>query len=408
MVDFSARTIDSTTVSDSSALTTLIIAGSFADNKYGLITGTTTLSQTTEATDLVDATKTDYTGILTGLIGLDGAVGAFISDNALEDMDYVGAFVAIGGTCIRNPFDDSCDEDSIATDARTRIILKCSVASPPTSDDECNILLKPLMCIAIGDYANPFAELCDDVATIPAARQEACLANTEKSRASGVTCPPLIRAVGVNDKVWTYTATKTDGTDLLRDTIERGYAENPENDTSPEFWGAGQTVLEVRARSEIDSFDIIELNLATGGGDTLLGEVGDGAGYGTVAWNATDAPDALLAFNKKFAWILPTTNLGQELATPTDGQPTTAIWHGRASLLFGSDTFTFDNLELMVDFNARLIDSTTITTTPNDALMTTLTIDGSFDADEYGLITGTTTVSQTVPRVRQPSNYWYF
>ncbi|MCA8834497.1 MAG: hypothetical protein K8953_05365, partial [Proteobacteria bacterium] len=274
------------------------------------------------------------------------------------------------------------------------------------------------------DYTNPFAKLCEGDGTPPALReanalrQLACLIDETENEdctatiVAGDANTNLIAAGGVTANVWTYTAKQTDDEtmDLPRDTIERGYAENPENDESPEFWKAGQTVMEVSDRAEIDSFDIIELNLATVEGDDLRVNAGDGAGYGTVAWNATDAP-ALLAFNKKFAWILPTTDLGAVLTAPSEGAPTTAVWHGQASLLLGTKTFAFDNLELMVNLTDRMISSTTDTTTQGDApmttLMTTLELAGRFN--EYGLITGTTTVSQTseaiLPLLGDKTNY---
>ncbi len=66
-----------------------------------------------------------------------------------------------------------------------------------------------------------------------------------------------------------------------------------------------------------------------------------------------------------------------------------AVWHGRATVLFGGTNVEFNNFELMVDFTNRTIDSRSVGT---DDLTKILEIDGSFATDANGLITGTTTV----------------
>ena len=99
-VDFTNSTIDSTTdyISprnrNDNLEATLVIDGEF--DQYGLISGTTTVSQTETAV------TTHYTGILTGLIGVDGAVGVFVSDGT-GAKTYAGAFVANDKICESRP-----------------------------------------------------------------------------------------------------------------------------------------------------------------------------------------------------------------------------------------------------------------------------------------------------------------
>ena len=298
----SPRTNLSATGFSGSTLGTLRITARF--DEYGLITGTTDLR--------LGSSRTDYTGTLTGLIGEQGVVGAFISDSTSTE-DYAGVFVANGNVCKNNPFDPICGADF--NDKREEIVNKCDgLAILPEDKEDC-AKAAPFIChlngtyatefAAFGNYANPFAVLCDGDGT-PAAleaaallQQEACLAKTEDSE--GKDCPTIILDGGVSANIWRYTATKDDGTPLLRDTIERVY---PENDNSVEFWGAGQEIDTTVFRRE---FDTIELDLADGGGDDLQGGAGDGAGYTSVLWSNSNAIENV---SKKFAWILPTTSLG--------------------------------------------------------------------------------------------------
>ena len=317
-------------------LGTLQIAGAFDD--YGLVTGVTILTFRVAPS----GSSRTHNGILTGLIGEDGVVAAFISNKA-SDQPHAGVFAANDNVCANNPFDETCLLTQYNTE-RERIIAKCSVRPAPMNDDECDNLLKPVMCIPAGTYSNPFVALCEnngtkeDLRKVALLRQKACFIDI------GVNpnCEEFRKAPGVNSEVWRQTAIEVvedpgGGDDVetdltIRDEIRRVYdTANPDL----EFWGAGQTVESVRNRSEDDDnvtdFTVTTLNLADGGGDDLLGDAGDGAGYGTVVWNTNET--------KKFAWILPTTNLGPAISPPGAGAPTMATWEGRASLLFGTTYF---------------------------------------------------------------------
>ena len=448
-IDFADGTLKSeTTIIHPRDTAVVTITGKF--DRFGLVYGTTTLNLNTAGM---------YGGLLTGLIGIEGAVGAFVS-NSESSLDFAGAFVANDKVCSLQPFGDNCFKEF--NEERAMIADGCSgaglspippemlvapiapeIATKMAKIAEC-AAAKPFICVATSrnydarfaageDYSNPFASLCSGIesALLVALQREACIAGTPASSDAifpvGESCSTLITAGGVTANVWEHTAEKTDGTKLaIRKTIERVYDKTRALDPDVEdveFWGAEQTVASVLARDEITEFAPITLNLADGGlandgsvdpndNLNLLGDAGDGAAFGRVTWAATD--DGMPILSKKFAWILPTTDLGAELTAPSEGAPTTAIWHGRASLLISEltaeataveATYSFNNFELMVDFTNRTLASTgntrdtgttTETTTPrvnDDDFVIDLEVEGSFADGKYGLITGTTTVT---------------
>ena len=448
-IDFDDSTLKSeTTIIHPRDTAVVTITGKF--DRFGLVYGTTTLNLNTAGM---------YGGLLTGLIGIEGAVGAFVS-NSESSLDFAGAFVANDKVCTLQPFGAKCFKEF--NEERAMIADGCSgaglspippemlvapiapeIATKMAKIAEC-AAAKPFICVATSrnydarfaageDYSNPFASLCSGIESVAlvALKREACIAGTPASSDAtfpvGESCSTLITAGGVTANIWEHTAEKTDGTKLaIRKTIERVYDKTRALDPDVEdveFWGAEQTVASVLARDEITEFAPITLNLADGGlandgsvdpndNLNLLGDAGDGAAFGRVTWAATD--DGMPILSKKFAWILPTTDLGAELTAPSEGAPTTAIWHGRASLLISEltaeataveATYSFNNFELMVDFTNRTLASTgntrdtgttTETTTPrvnDDDFVIDLEVEGSFADGKYGLITGTTTVT---------------
>ncbi|MCA8833797.1 MAG: hypothetical protein K8953_01820, partial [Proteobacteria bacterium] len=98
---------------------TLEIDGTF--NEYGLLSGTVGLR-------LNGSISTERTGTLTGLIGAEGVVGAFISNQEASDNPYAGVFVANDNVCGQNPFDVLCGADF--KEQRNQVVINCSVESP--------------------------------------------------------------------------------------------------------------------------------------------------------------------------------------------------------------------------------------------------------------------------------------
>ena len=400
-IDFADGTLKSeTTIIHPRDTAVVTIVGKF--DRFGLVYGTTTLN-----------IAGIHGGLLTGLIGIEGAVAAFVSDSE-SNLDYAGAFVANDKVCTLQPFGAKCLNEF--DDERAVVAKKCIGVDISPNDETC-AAAKPFICVATRgdydarfaageDYSNPFASLCSGIESVAlvALQREACIAGTPASSDAtfpvGESCSTLITAGGVTANVWEHTAEKTDGTKLvIRKTIEQVYDETAStlspSDVSVEFWGGEQTVESVLARDEITEFAPITLNLPTGAvdeNDVLIVDANDGAAYGTVTWAETNA-------KSKFAWILPTTDLGAALAVlPSDGAPITAIWHGWASLSLDTATYDFDNFQLTVDFTNSTLASTMESTTPSSAthFLISLMIEGSFDAKKYGLITGTTTVSLAI------------
>ncbi|MCA8834626.1 MAG: hypothetical protein K8953_06015, partial [Proteobacteria bacterium] len=82
---------------------TLSIDGKFTD--AGVLYGTTDFYTS------VGSTTSAGRGTLSGVIGVDGAVGIFASDN-LETNTYTGGFVAALGGCTDHPFNAVCTSDA--------------------------------------------------------------------------------------------------------------------------------------------------------------------------------------------------------------------------------------------------------------------------------------------------------
>ena len=200
---------------------------------------------------------------------------------------------------------------------------------------------------------------------------------------------------GATASVWTYTATKTDKTTdvttklTIRDEIKEVY-DTDTNDAPVEFWVADKTATQLGANV---SFTTSEFNKITLANIEYTDTAGDDYNWGmTKTGRLFLVPlgvKPLHKTTKSFVGILPTTDLGAPLPLPSLDEPTMAVWHGRATVLFGGTKVEFNEFELMVDFTNRTIDSRSVGT---DDLTKILEIDGSFATDANGLITGTTTV----------------
>ncbi|MCA8835266.1 MAG: hypothetical protein K8953_09295, partial [Proteobacteria bacterium] len=232
-----------TTVSNRGNTAVVTIDGKF--DSLGLVTGTTT----------VKTGDTTYGGLLTGLIGKEGAVGGFVADGnkGIKDDEtestnknlFAGAFVANNKICEANPFSFRCRAEFDT--ARRAVVAKCIGDTPDgqtcaeakrficnaNGDYSALNANDPTQFAAFGDYSNPFASLCDgdgtdqSIAAVKTLRRNACLADTPASRASG-NCPTILTAEGVNTDIWTARAVEDNGTTKLtfREMVKKVYAEN--------------------------------------------------------------------------------------------------------------------------------------------------------------------------------------
>ena len=185
----------------------------------------------------------DYGGLITGLIGEEGVVGAFISNGQGTDEDgmavttrtnpYAGTFVANNKVCTRNPFNARCLKEF--AEARAVVATRCRGGDISPDDPTCAVA-KPSICRVTNDYdirqfkaeenyVDPFVPLCnndgtaDSIREVKALRKTACLADDSVNP----NCPAIITAEGVNTDIWTARAVKNDGTKLtIRETIETG------------------------------------------------------------------------------------------------------------------------------------------------------------------------------------------
>ncbi|MCA8834687.1 MAG: hypothetical protein K8953_06325, partial [Proteobacteria bacterium] len=183
---------------------TVILNGKFTEK--GVIYGTSQV----KLTDTLHATKPNEEltsdGSLTGLIGEKGAVGAFISDGALDDAGiYVGGFVARNpNACINDPFSGYCDdEDSI----RTRADM-CLDNMPRMFKgvNLCETVVAEICSRGSSDSAiNPFHAICGIDSTYDDSRRLSCTNNRDGY--SGSSCADLIMNICITD----------DGDDLFKD-----------------------------------------------------------------------------------------------------------------------------------------------------------------------------------------------
>ena len=139
------------------------IAGEFDD--AGVIMGTVRY-RVLGTSSPADAQTNDTTGKLTGLIGEEGAVGAFIIDDyvAGDDGDYYGGFVArpsteaelrtLEQTCTDDPFNRLCTVKYESQ--RNAIIEHCIIGGNANDNVRCRSVKQLHICIN-----NPFRSDCD-------------------------------------------------------------------------------------------------------------------------------------------------------------------------------------------------------------------------------------------------------
>ncbi|MCH9663970.1 MAG: hypothetical protein K0U66_10020, partial [Gammaproteobacteria bacterium] len=161
------------TLTGGASATISITNGNF-NKTTGLITGTVLISST------VDSRTT--TGILRGVMGIEGAVGVFASGTrVLGDFgEFVGGFVASSAdnkpvcvSLIEDPFGENCSRDEQAVleaqfEACSTGLLE---SNTPVNPADCNDLqLSGVICsdsVELGSDADPFAQICsDDAITI--------------------------------------------------------------------------------------------------------------------------------------------------------------------------------------------------------------------------------------------------
>ena len=168
---------------------TIILTGKFTED--GVIYGTSQV----KLTDPSHATKPNEEltsdGSLTGLIGEKGAVGAFISDGALDDAGrYAGGFVARNNTpCLATPFDINCYESLAIILARADMCegnmdVNGAGGCVETVMDICSIPANSSSAI------NPFHAICTDgTSTYDESRRLSCISN--RNGYSGDSCALL-------------------------------------------------------------------------------------------------------------------------------------------------------------------------------------------------------------------------
>ncbi|MCA8835983.1 MAG: hypothetical protein K8953_12960, partial [Proteobacteria bacterium] len=112
-----------------------LIDGTF--DAKGVITGTTNFAQYTGDVVSGEIIDTAQSGILSGLIGVDGAVAVFISD-ATGDVGYAGGFIATPSVaiCTTDIFDETCvfNENDLAIKAFCTNIIDNAGTNPFNED----------------------------------------------------------------------------------------------------------------------------------------------------------------------------------------------------------------------------------------------------------------------------------
>ncbi len=135
---------------------------------HGVITGTADFGSFAN-NDRDDTTVIRYPGTLTGLIGKEGAVGAFISDRT-SAYTYSGGFVArppttkgeknettfLRDTCTTDPFHQFCHVD-YKTERGTRIEECIDETGSANNNTRCANAITRNPCIL-----NPFADICTE------------------------------------------------------------------------------------------------------------------------------------------------------------------------------------------------------------------------------------------------------
>ncbi len=368
---------------------------------HGLITGTVDHGAFTN-NDRDNPTGRSDPGTLTGLIGKDGAVGAFISN--YTGVNYAGGFVArpantadkrhLNTTCTNDPFGYLC---YLETDKQAAKIIECTQGSN-ASRAGCARAVELNSCLT-----NPFASNCvTDFAkhyeTARTNRAEFCVNNLTHSlcRGTGVTAGICTYAPfasicfsgnsynAARDNKYTFCRTNAN------DPSCTGVNDNPNAvawansfatlPTSPntitrqnQFLKGGATAL---SNIGVTVTEASSLNLATAtfGGNRLGGDSADGVAFFRGRHSG--------GLSRSYAGILSGTNLGAPV-TQTRGS---ARWNGSFRIIHGAVLEPAIDFTLTVNFGGTGNKAGSI-----NAFITELSGDPFYltaDFDNKGLITG--------------------
>ncbi len=363
------------------------LVGSY--NAQGVITGTVDYGFFRNS-DRDNSTR-DPNGTLTGLIGKDGAVGAFIS-NPTSDSSYSGGFVArpakaadkvyVDGICDDDPFGYLC---YLETDKQHDKIIKCTKGSNARKPD-CARAVQLNRCLT-----NPFDPKCETDFTdyYVAAREkrnEFCVGDLTNSLCTGTGAKDMICKYAPfaeicfdedddydEDRKTKYPFCLADPNALFC----TGVKKNPNAITwADSFAGAltdtpapptnGATRgnqflknLEDKSAGNLDRGDMV--------GDITIGYHSDSLNLNTAKFNTKplggNATDGVAFFKGQvngqgayyyYAGLFPETNLGAPLPTPLANQPKTASWVGRFQSVSQNVNKDF---VLEVDYEAKSVDA---------------------------------------------------
>ena len=353
------------------------LKGDFDDN--GLITGTINAGDYTN-NDRWDTTGNRYPGLLTGLIGQEGAVGVF-HDTSYGGY-YSGGFVArppsaqdtafLDKTCsATDPFTSQHQEFCYLEyeDERATRIELCNNA-----DNRTNPLCMDTNLVKLCEYA-PFADICSDGDTYESARAgkiDFCYANPTDLSCTGVTNSPNAVA-WVNSFATALTDTPTPPTDGSRRLSQFLKASKS---------GVNRGDIYVGSPRDIS----LNLNTATFGGNPLGGDAADG--FASIGGRVHDVGRYYF-----YEGIFSGTDLGAPL-TQTSG---TASWVGRFQAIHQPTNREF---VLEIDFTGTDDTAGSITAFVQQSSWVHYYLEGTYDS--HGLITGTVVLGGYWYHVRDP------
>ena len=395
---------------------TLSIDGKFTD--AGVLYGTTDFYTS------VGSTTSAGRGTLSGVIGVDGAVGIFASDN-LETNTYTGGFVAALG-CTDYPFNVGCTSDAdilaraiacrgnIMTngaggcDATARTI--CMDGTTGSGGAIAANILDPL-CLSTPAFVDDIITACNDditdtgvFAVCPAQIARLCA----NSGARNPVCPELAVTDNKVDFVrWARTAVDTGRKteikpeftitgpltvlDKITGTTDPtySYVEGRRDGLERGEYLIGEDTHEIRT-GQFDFHQTLRLSELAGSEDTS-----SGAAFRQFSVRIKNTNQN--ASNHNYAGILSGTDLGAPIS---DTNPTVLLWAARLQLTVLSVLFEAD-FTMEVNFGDKTIktrEDMNDPAVPRATTRTSLTLD-SFNIDgtftEDGVIYGTTELKRT-------------
>ena len=370
----------------------------------GKFTNAGVLYGTTDFYVGVGSTTSSGRGTISGLIGVDGAVGVFASDT-LASNAYAGGFVATLGGCTAYPFNAACTSDvdiqaqaiacrgDIMTngaggcDATARVI--CVDGTIGSGGAITANILDPL-CQAVSAVDDHLVIACNvdttdtgDFAFCPARIASLCPATGPRNPE----CLEPTRTGNVDFALWRWNPADTNGTDDLDILSEIGqddppvnYVEGAERDLLNRGFLLDDTGLAVKTGVvAVDrNLDLSDLGVS--------GNIAEKSGVALyrVTFDEFEGASKI----RHYAGIWPGTDLGAPLRADTN---TNTTWKASATLFLGN-TIQGDNLDFTLEVN---FSGNTIKTTNNNPILIThganvdsghLTIDGKFTA--LGVIYG--------------------